>query len=181
MSFFRDEPSDQPNTDEPAKFDFIAFLSIAQQAGLDFLPITWHRGLDILGEGATTEVNQSVVNINNSFAFKRKPGQTNKTDAELINALCTEILILCHPPVRDDPNILDVVGISWQCDIKCSEAWPSLVFPKAEFGSLDSFLRSAKGQECTVHEKLGLCSAILNAAATLHACGKSDRPVSLMQ
>lgn len=157
---------------QSASFDVINLLDISQQAGLDFLPIPWHRGMRILGEGATAEVNQSIINAENSFAFKRKSRHANKSDAQLLNALCTEILVLCHPPVRDDDNIISLVGIAWEIVSKPRNVWPNLVFPKAEFGSLDIFLRSERGKELPVTEKLVLCSGIINAVQKLHACGK---------
>jgi len=126
----------------------------------------------ILGEGATAEVNQSIINVENYFAFKRKSRHANKTDAQLLNALCTEILVLCHPPVRDDDNIIGLVGIAWEIVSEPRHVWPNLVFLKAEFGSLDIFLRSQRGKKLPVSEKLLLCSGIINAVQKLHACGK---------
>jgi hypothetical protein len=126
-----------------------------------------------LGEGATAEVNQSIINVENAFAFKRKSSRANKTDAELLNAVCTEILILCHPPLRDDNNIISLVGVAWEIGPKPNSVWPNLVFPKAEFGSLDKFLLSQQGKELSIEQRLKLCSGIINAVQKLHICGKN--------
>lgn len=141
---------------------------------MDFLPVSSHQGLQLLGEGSTTEVSQSIVNVENAFAFKQKSSRTGKKDSELLHALCTEILILRHPPIQEDCNIVDVVGINWQDETDDGTVWPTLVFPKARFGSLQEFLTNSPGLEISIDEKLRLCSGVINAVQKLHACGRDN-------
>lgn len=51
--------------------DFLRFLGIAQSLQIDFLPITWQPALDIIGQGGTVKIRQSMVILQMSFAFKR--------------------------------------------------------------------------------------------------------------
>jgi hypothetical protein len=155
----------------PVGFDFLGFLDIAQRSKLDFLPVSSHQGLQLLGEGSTTEVNQSIVNAENAFAFKQKSSRSGKKNSELLHALCIEILVLCHPPVQEDCNIVDAVGINWQNETERGTVWPTLVFPKAGFGSLQEFLSHSLGLGISIDEKLKLCSSVINAVQKLHACG----------
>src|SRR5262245_7055085 len=47
------------------------FLSVAQLNKVDFMPITWEPARHILGLGASGHVNQSLIDIKTSLAFKR--------------------------------------------------------------------------------------------------------------
>ena len=61
--------------------DFLAFLSIAQKYNTDFISTTWQPGFGLLGEGGYGRVNQSLVNLQFSFAFKRirRSSEPNET------------------------------------------------------------------------------------------------------
>ena len=99
--------------------DFLAFISIAQKHNVDFIPTRWQPGFGLLGEGGYGRVNQSLVNLQFSFAFKRihQSSIHNETFKEAI----TELSILCQPFIRDHPNIIKLEGICWEVNPKLTE------------------------------------------------------------
>src|SRR5947209_18658923 len=99
--------------------DFLAFLSIAQKYNTDFISTTWQPGFGLLGEGGYGRVNQSLVNLQFSFAFKRIP-QSSKHNETFKEAI-TELSILCQPFIRDHPNIIKLEGICWRSTQKLTE------------------------------------------------------------
>jgi hypothetical protein len=59
------------STATESQYDFLSFLSIAQNLEIDFLPITWQPALSCIGQGGTAKIRQALVNLQMSFAFKR--------------------------------------------------------------------------------------------------------------
>src|SRR6266704_7017975 len=53
-----------------SQYDFLTFLGVAQQCRFDFFPITWLPGLENVGEGATAEIREALVDIQMSYVFK---------------------------------------------------------------------------------------------------------------
>jgi hypothetical protein len=89
--------------------DFIAVLGLIQYLDIPFLHITWDPGLVDLGEGATSEVHQSLVSNSINFAYKR----TKHATPQAFQALMCEMTVLCNPIVRRHPNVLQLQGICW--------------------------------------------------------------------
>jgi hypothetical protein len=58
----------------PAKaysdYGFIALLALTQRLEIDMLPTTWQASLGNIGQGGQAEINQALVNVQTSFAFK---------------------------------------------------------------------------------------------------------------
>ena len=64
--------------------NFIKFLQYATALRLNILPLTWEPALEALGHGgATARVNQSFVNLETTFVYKRfKPEVTDHRFSE---------------------------------------------------------------------------------------------------
>ena len=84
-----------------------------------------------------------------------------------------EATILRHEPIRRDNYIVDVLGCLWELDASGKDTWPILVFPKADYGSMQTFLGSDEGRKTTIDTKLRLCCDIIGAVQKLHACSKA--------
>jgi hypothetical protein len=95
-------------TDVP--YDFITFLAIAQRVQIEFLPITWQSTLQQVDIGGTTQINQTLMNLQTSFAFKRV-ADSQKWDERIFQVLIGEITMLCHPSIRAHPNIIKLQGV----------------------------------------------------------------------
>jgi hypothetical protein len=156
--------------------DFISFLGIAQSLKIDFLPITWQPALDSLGQGATAELRQALVNLQMSFAFKRLvstgPAQLEMDETENFRALIAEISILGHPSMRDHPNIIRLEGICWDLVSGSDKVWPVLVFEKSQHGDLQAFMGRAEGKRLTLGERLNICANIALAVMDMHSSSK---------
>ena len=146
----------------------IYFLATLQQFGVDILPITWQPALDELGFGASAHVNQSIINVQSSLAFKRIASNTS------YKALLLEVIISSTPKVRGHPNVNALEGVCWEVRAqslgKLFDAVPVLVYQKASFGNLRDLMRNKIGQRLSFALKLQICLDIAMALETLHSC-----------
>ena len=169
--------------------DFITFLGIAQSLQIDFLPITWQQGLGNIGEGATGEIREALLDKDTSFAFKRRLFRRSFNFEELMGqilpTLVAEISILHIPSIRDCPNIINLVGVCWEVyceddytlsrdepvDFARAAVIPVLVFQKSRFGDLHTFMMHGAGKTLSFDERLHLCIGIVEAISEMHARG----------
>ncbi|KAL9118497.1 MAG: hypothetical protein Q9187_004958 [Circinaria calcarea] len=89
----------------------------------------------------------------------------NKTEYTRLRAVLLEVEILSHPPVRQHPNITQILGFSW--DQEASGYAPVLVMELAAFGSVKSLLENEVLSDA---EKKALCADIASGLEVLHAC-----------
>lgn len=148
--------------------DLIQFLSIAQHTKTDFLPITWAPFEELAGRGGSAQISQSQINIQTSFAFKRF-SEPRSDGAELVfKALASEIRVLQNPHTRSSPHVVNLQGICWEFDDPSGTIYPVLVFPKAEYGDLYTYLRRQDGKAVSFDTRLKWCIQIARAINTLH-------------
>lgn len=167
--------------------DFIIFLGIAQNLSIDFLPITWQQALQNIGEGATAEIREALLDSNTSFAFKRRLFKESFNSEELtgqiLPSVIAEISILLTPSMRHCPHIMNVVGICWEIysadeytfsrhepvDFSGAAVVPVLVFEKSKYGDLHSFMTNGAGKTLSFDERLQLCLEIAEAVSLMHS------------
>ena len=164
-------PLEFPST--ALQYDLISFLAIAQHLKIDFLPITWQPALENIGEGGTARIHQSLITLRLSFAFKRiKPSERVKWgETRIFQTLISEISILGNPSIRTHFYIAPLQGICWDISQE-GTVWPVLVFEKAQFGNLKEFLKSERGQNLSLEERLDFCIDIGTAIRDMHLCRK---------
>ena len=155
------------NTPEPVA-DFIFCLALAQALRIDFVPISWHPELEIVGGGATAEIRKALVNVQMSLAFKRIVTQRHHA----FRSLVAEISILGHPAVIAHENIIRLEGMCWDVNPVDSIVWPVLIFEKAPHGSLDKFSRTDTALSMSFNQRLSVLKDIANALACLHSIGR---------
>ena len=169
--------------------DFITFLVIAQSLQIDFLPITWQHGLRNIGEGATGEIREALLDKNTSFAFKRRLFKKSFSFEEFkgqnLPTLVAETSILHTPSICSCPNIIDLVGVCWEVfyedefalsrdepvDFSKAAVIPVLVFQKSKFGDLHTFMMHGAGKTLSFDERLHLCIGVAEAISRMHAHG----------
>lgn len=167
-------------------YGFISVLGLAQRLKIDLLPITWQALLGLVGQSRAT-INQALVDVQTSFAFKRF--SHNGTDP--LQETSQEMATLGHPLVRDHPHIVQLIGICWdipQDDQQTSEdhqviptddqdiledirVWPVLVFEKSHLGDLYHFARHGKGKGFSLEDKLKICADVCIAIRDMHLSG----------
>lgn len=158
---------------EDLPVDFISILAVAQQFDVDFLPITWQPALEVVGEGATAEIRQSLINVQTTFAFKRpvwrwKPLSEIDEPKEL-RRIAAEVRALAQPEIRKHPNIITLEGLCWDILPDNKGIWPVLVFEKTSFGNLIQWLATNEGQTADQNLRRKLCADVANAISNLHS------------
>lgn len=153
----------------------LSFLSIAQNLNIDFLPITWGPALNKVDRGGTSDIHQSLVNVETTFAYKRliySELQEEKEKEKAFQALIAEISILGQEEIRRHGNVVRLEGLCWDVvDSTDNEekVWPVLVFEKAEMGSLQDFMKG-KGENLGFGERVELCRDVGRGIWVMHRC-----------
>jgi hypothetical protein len=176
---------------ETAAYDFITVLAVAQKLQVEILPITWQSTRELAGRGKTSEISQSSINLQTSLAFKRvaKKDKRYEPEGQIFQSVINEITALCHPSIRNHPNIVELQGICWDIPVKediddnemVERVWPALVFEKSEFGDLGHFATMPICRELGFKDRLELCMGIGIAVADMHCNGKSHAGVDEQQ
>ncbi|RSL42265.1 hypothetical protein CEP54_015544 [Fusarium duplospermum] len=67
------------------------------------------------GSGATSQINQALMNAETSLAFKcvSVRDKIDKSEAEVLACVVNEMTALWHPAIRNDANILQLQGLCW--------------------------------------------------------------------
>lgn len=152
-------------------YGFTAFLGLAQRLNVSFLPITWQATLGPVGKGGQAGINQALVNIQISFAFKHfdyKPQDPFRMAAQ-------EMVVLSHRVIREHQHIVRLEGICW--DIRSRvQVRPVLVFQKSDLGDLYKFSITEEYKCLSIKDKLNLCTDIGIAIRDMHLNGKVHDP-----
>ncbi|KAL9120619.1 MAG: hypothetical protein Q9187_002827 [Circinaria calcarea] len=164
--------SESTNSNNPT--DLIHFLELIQQYKIDLLPLRWQSALGSLGDGATSHVAESPLNIRTSLAYKRAfhsggQEQDTDTDYEIFRVLAVELSVLAYPPIRNNPGFVRLEGISWEILPDNRAALPVFVFEKAPHKNLQSFISSDYGKALNIRDRLKLCIQIADALTILHS------------
>ena len=156
-------------------YDLLTFLGIAQGLNIEFLPISWDTGLAKVGEGGSAEINQSSIDVENTFAFKRlASAQVALSEAKekAYKALIAELCVLGHKSIRGHSFVNRLQGICWDIETESESIWPVLVFEKAPHGDLERFMNCGAGAKIALSERLRLCAEVAIAITGLHLNGK---------
>jgi hypothetical protein len=159
---FSDLSMEPQASEDVAIYDIVSFLALAQQCGLDLLPIKWQPALGVLGKGGTAAVNQSLINVQMSYAFKRVlPLRAVKSG---FREWASELLILCHSWMRTNYHIARLEAFCLEV-LKDGRVSPVLIFEKAELGDLEHFVTLEEANAISFDGWLKLC---LGLGGTLH-------------
>jgi hypothetical protein len=156
-----------------AQCDLITFLAAVQLLEIDILPITWQSARKPIGEGATGKINEAVVNMQTSLAFKcvSERQRERESESKILQAFVDEITVLGQPMIRRHPTIVKLQGICW--DVQSDQnVWPVLVFEKSRFGDLGQFLKSPEGRALNITARVMLCMNIGLALLNMHVTSK---------
>ncbi|KAL9075020.1 MAG: hypothetical protein Q9161_001951 [Pseudevernia consocians] len=161
----------QPRTDPKLKrilYDATTFIAIVSELEIDLFTFTWYSGMGELGRGKTAQIQQSVINLETEFAFKRFtfPGSEEPDEAQIIRAAMIEILALSHPALRDHQNILKLHGVCWEISSE-NLFRPVLVVEKTSLGDLGRFM-SEHGSAVDGNTRVEMCVDVIRAVAILH-------------
>lgn len=157
-------------------FDLLSFLSISRRLEVDLVKVTWQPGLERLGRGATSAIQQAQIDRDLNLAFKRSVPwstdvgvDTEHLDKERFKALIFELIAL--ESLRRHPCVIDLLGITWETDPDTSQVWPVLLTERSEFGTMAEFLASTTGQGVSLENRLRLCGDVASACQAMHKLG----------
>lgn len=173
MSEYESLPPSLDNRLIDPHVDLLSLLAAILKGGGEFLTTTWQPSLESLGEGATAEISQSLVNREIGFAFKRSHEDYSDQDSSSYKYVISEVRALQSSQVKIHPNVINLEGICWE--VRDGKALPVLVFPKAEYGDLRSFVQSPLGVELGFGARLRLCIDVAQGLMVLHDSGKISR------
>ena len=164
-----------PRTDTKIKlipYDATTFIATVSELEIDHFPFTWYSGMGELGRGKTAQIQQSVINLETEFAFKRFtfPGSEEPDEAQIIRAAMIETLALSHPALRDHQNILKLHGFCWDISLSGNLFRPVLVVEKSSLGDLGHFM-SEHGTAVDGDNRVEMCADVIRAVAHLHING----------
>lgn len=165
----------QPRTDPKLTripYDATTFIAAVSELEIDHFTFTWYSGMGELGRGKTAQIQQSIINLETEFAFKRftYPGSEEPDEAQIIRAAMIEILALSHPALRDHPNILKLHGVCWDMSSSGKLFRPVLVVEKTSLGDLSHFM-SRNGSAVDENNRVEMCADVIRAVANLHING----------
>jgi len=150
----------------------LSFLALIQHLDVDFLPIGWHSALAGARRGGTAQLHQMAIDCQSAFAFKRLlplRGEQGEKDWLMLQ---TEVSVLGQPAVLGCKNIVAIEGLTWHISRETTQPWPVLVFEKAGWGDLMSFVERGPGGEMDLSARLDLCAHVLAAVTVLHETRK---------
>jgi hypothetical protein len=162
------EKKQEPPTETTS---LVNLLNTAQRQQVSFLPVSPQVGLGIVGRGLSGDIDQSTADAATTFTFKTGiPSKRTHDDAHVQDwySLVTQLSVLQHMPIRANPHIIDLIGISWKVDSSGLRAWPYLVTPKMNQGSLGNFLLQDSIKD---EVRFQVCTEVVEAFALLHSCG----------
>lgn len=165
------QSSDKASKPARETTSLVDLFNAVQRQEVSFLPVSPQGGLGIVGRGLSGEIHQSTADAATTFTFKDGIPSRMRRDNDHVQdwySLVTQISVLQHPPIRESPNIIDIVGISWKLDLPATRAWPYLVMPKMNRGSLTDFLLE---DHITEEVRFQICAQLVEAFALLHNCG----------
>jgi hypothetical protein len=155
----------------------VDLLAIVQRRNVSILPISSHKGQEILGRGLAGSIQQSIADAKTGFAFKEgiPSKQPHDTDQDQDwYSLATELTILQHAPIRSYSCFVNLVGICFHVDVGAGSqrfAWPLLVTAKVDVGDLSTLLRNEGHDLLTTASRLQIFAQIFEAVSVLHICG----------
>jgi hypothetical protein len=168
-------------------YDFITFLAVAQVYQIEFLPIRWQSRRDDIGSGGTSRVTQALMNSRTSLAFKCVRENRKDDEENAFRAMTREIMLLCHPCVRQHPYVAQLQGVCWDIPHDGSDSsapccvsnyeygakiWPVLVFEKSHHNDLWQYTMSPLGRKLDFKARLRLCVQIGDAISSMHGNGE---------
>lgn len=123
------------------------------------------------GKGEVSRITTSSIKKRTLLAFRG----SSKAHQHDLRPFITEMLVLLHPYLRQEPNIVNLIGFEWETSAVTehvdylTEIWPVL---KIEFGDHDTLNKFLEHQplESTLSLRKSLCHHIGTGLQALHKC-----------
>ena len=169
-----------------------ALLSYIKYFNVSILPVNKPDMRTVLGQGTSFLVNGcempkfhvnpvtgETIRQGTVVAMKRSrlKKRMKKIVADRIGVIHNELLTMLHPPLAAHPNIVNLLGVSFEVEGAQGEerTLPTLITECAEPGNLAEVLETARKEErpLSFETKIALCLDVAYGLEILHACGES--------
>ncbi|KAF9260098.1 hypothetical protein L218DRAFT_619698 [Marasmius fiardii PR-910] len=159
--------------------------------------ICWAAGLEekyntpIIIESVESEDNRTAIASGASFSVERASWKKNSGTEKLISKwgqhfaikyvrpeytarkadwkhILLEVRTLLHDPIRCHPNIVRMIGLSWDERFTARSTFPALLLELADCGTLEHLQVNEK---LSFHVKKKLCHDVSKGLSILHSCG----------
>ncbi|KAH7346178.1 hypothetical protein BKA65DRAFT_272564 [Rhexocercosporidium sp. MPI-PUGE-AT-0058] len=124
-------------------------------------------------EGGGQIVAIKYIRATEYASTKIDPAENSRS----IETVLRELRILTHDPIRDCPNVVQLLGYGSRAVGQHISLY--LVAEFAAHGTLRDYLQKKHDPKVTVVEKIKFCHDIVNGLAALHASGIADGDVKL--
>ncbi|RYP54781.1 hypothetical protein DL768_000509 [Monosporascus sp. mg162] len=136
-----------------------------------------------IGRGSQFEVRRVTLCCNRGFyvqksvlsaAYRRqsswmKREKEKEEEEQLIRAVFLEYRALTHPPIKEHPNIVDILDLGWETDPRHWKVkWPVLILEYSDQGTMEAFLAQYK---LSLETRTKLCLDVARGLTMLHECG----------
>ena len=137
-----------------------------------------------LGEGSTYDVYKCEFDSGIIGAVKRakeflpmaSDNEPREMELRTMDTMLTEMGVLNHPPLKEHPNLIQLLGYGWEyLDFGFC---PFIVLEFADLGTLDQFLIS-RTDELSATDKLEICMDLLSGLEALHSCDITHGDIKL--
>ncbi|KAF1997715.1 hypothetical protein P154DRAFT_605187 [Amniculicola lignicola CBS 123094] len=92
-----------------------------------------------------------------------------EAEQRMIQAVFLEYRALSHRPIRDQPNIVDLLDLGWETDPENGRnKWPVLILEYADQGTMTTFFKQS---QFSLETRTKLCLDVARGLTILHTCG----------
>ena len=158
------------NHDLAADEDFIAYMALVEDLEVDLLPANWQPQYYAEMERSTSATYDQYVDMRQNAAFRRFKKTSNRHMS--LTAALKEVSCVANPTNRQHQNIIDLQGFCWDLTRIQEDIQPILIYEKARWRDLHTFMDSKRGVSMKLIEKLKICADIGAGLAALLAVGK---------
>ncbi|KAF3062494.1 hypothetical protein CFAM422_010669 [Trichoderma lentiforme] len=185
-------PKDQPPTALPeskkkqVKYNILTYLACVQKCQIDITDMVPIEAQGILGRGGQAIVVQTQQSLETTLAFKfripepstfgSRSWRNGKGDDAAFREICSEVMALGHPEIREHPNIVQLLAVSWELRKKKGwifghtlQVWPMMIFEKALHEDLGKFMTVGEGKDLDLAARVGICADLASALAVVHS------------
>ncbi|PVI01282.1 hypothetical protein DM02DRAFT_706084 [Periconia macrospinosa] len=125
-----------------------------------------------IGRGGFAVVELGTMKKNRVVAIKRMRISGKDMDADFgvhLRHLCLELRILCHEPLKQHPNVINIDGYCLSEVVGLKIPFLALVLEYSSEGHLNAFLR-ANQDRLSVTARMNLVAQVAEGLAALHQC-----------
>lgn len=122
-------------------------------------------------------VQKSALSIAYELRAEKRHAERQDAEQRLIQAVFLEYRALSYPPIREHPNVIDLLDLGWETDPDSRHVkWPVLILEYADQGTMTNFLARS---HFSVETRVKLCLDVARGLAVIHQSGIAHRDLKM--